>query len=113
MSVQTVLLDFSIDPGRITDECSRKDLLKLVTGCLEQDFPDIKIVHDILTADGYLCTLSDRNLIFFTIRCFNHGIITVNIEYYKAEHEPQRLSFDVSIFFYVGMCFSNLYIFSD
>lgn len=97
MSVQTVLLDFSIDPCRITDEFSRKNVMKVIIDCLANHFKNITFVYDILTADGYLSVYSDKNIVFFNIRLFNHGIITINIEYYKAETEVQMLTFDVSI----------------
>lgn len=97
MSVQTVLLDFTIDPNRISDEITRKDLLKLIKDSLEKYFANLNFVYEVQTGDGYLCVLSEKNSTFVNIRFFNHGIITINIEYFKAEHEPQRLTFDVSI----------------
>lgn len=96
MSVQTVLLDFTIDPHRIGDEIGRKDLLKIIKVALEKYFANLKFTYDVLTDDGYLVLLSDKNLTFINIRFFNHGIITINIEYFKAEHEQQHFSFDVS-----------------
>lgn len=96
MSVQTVLLDFTIDPHRIGDEIGRKDLLKIVKLGLEKYFPNLKFTYDVLTDDGYLVLLSDKNLTFINIRFFNHGIITINIEYFKGEQEQQQFSFDVS-----------------
>lgn len=100
MSVQTVLLDFSIDPVRIGDEVASKDLLKFIKQGLKKYFENLKFVYDLKTEDGYLCLFTDKNLVFIQIRFFNHGIITINIEYFKGETENQIMSFEVSFFFY-------------
>lgn len=97
MSVQTVLLDFTVDPIRIADEIACKDLFKVVKVGLEKYFPDLKFMYDVITADGYLCVLSENNRTFVNVRFFQHGIITVNIEYFKEAGEPQQFSFDVSV----------------
>lgn len=96
MSVQTVLLDFSIDPVRIGDEVASKDLLKFIKQGLKKYFENLKFVYDLKTEDGYLCLFTDKNLVFIQIRFFNHGIITINIEYFKGENENQIMSFEVS-----------------
>lgn len=97
MSVQTVLLDFSIEPSRISDEVSRKDLVKLLEKGLNEFFPRIKLIFEVSTTDGYLCLFTENQTVFFNVRLFNHGIITVNVEYFKSDTELQILSFDVSI----------------
>lgn len=94
MSVQTVLLDFSIDPVRIGDEVASKDLLKFIKQGLKKYFEDLKFVYDLKTDDGYLCLFTDKNLVFIQIRFFNHGIITINIEYFKGDSEKQIMSFE-------------------
>ena len=95
MAANTVLLDFSIEPSRIADEASRKDMLKVIKENLEKYFGNLKIIYDMLVDDGYLCILSDNSATIFTIRFFNEGLITINIEYWKKEDESQRISFEV------------------
>ncbi|XP_037037517.1 spermine synthase isoform X2 [Bradysia coprophila] len=94
MSVQTVLLDFSIDPVRIGDEVASKDLLKFIKQGLKKYFENLKFVYDLKTDDGYLCLFTDKNLVFIQIRFFNHGIITINIEYFKSDTGNQIMSFE-------------------
>lgn len=106
MAANSVLLDFSIEPARITDELSRKDILKVIKENIEKYFGNLKIVYDMLVDDGYLCILSDDSGVIFTLRFFNEGLITINIEYYKRESEAQKISFEVS------SEFSNLTIFT-
>lgn len=95
MAANTVLLDFSIEPSRIADEASRKDMLKVIKENLEKYFSNLKIIYDMLVDDGYLCILSDTAATIFTIRFFNEGLITINIEYWKKEDDSQRISFEV------------------
>lgn len=94
MSANSVLLDFSLDPTRINDEVSRKDVVKLCREHLEKFISGLKITYDMLTDDGYLCILNAPGAIITTIRCFNQGLITINIEYYRAECEAPKISFE-------------------
>lgn len=96
MAANSVLLDFSIEPVRITDENSRKSIVKVIKENVEKYFGNLKIVYDMLVDDGYLCILSDNTGVIFTFRFFNEGLITINIEYFKKESDPQKISFEVS-----------------
>lgn len=94
MSANSVLLDFSLDPTRINDEVSRKDIVKLCKEHLEKYISGLKITYDMLTDDGYLCILNAPGAIITTIRFFNQGLITINIEYYRAESEAPKITFE-------------------
>lgn len=96
MSVQTILLDFSIEPSRISDAESRKDLVKLLENGLTEHFPQLKLCYELTTADGHLVLFTENQSLFFHVRLFNHGIITINAEYFKSDADPQIISFDVS-----------------
>lgn len=96
MSVQTILLDFSIDAGRISDDVARKELVQLMEKSLTEYFPKIKLLFETTTSDGHLVLFAENQMVFLNVRLFSHGIITVNIEYFKGENEQQLLSFDVS-----------------
>lgn len=98
MSVQTVLLDFTIDSGRITDDQSRLEVKKSIEVGLKDFFPNIQFVYETSTANGYLILFHEHQLVYFHVRLFEHGIITINVEYYKKDSVPQMLTFDVSIF---------------
>lgn len=110
MSVQTVLLDFSIEPSRLSDEVSRKDLVKLLQLSLTEYFPELKLIFEVSTGDGYLCLFSEKQIVLLNARFFNQGIITINVEYYKQESEQQRLSFDVS-FRYIVFVMERILVF--
>lgn len=96
MAVQTILLDFSIEPSRISDDESRKDLVKVLENGLTEHFPQLKLCYELTTADGCLVLFSENQSLYFHVRLFNHGIITINAEYFKPDAEAQIISFDVS-----------------
>lgn len=95
MAANSVLLDFSIEANRITDELTRKDIVKVIKENVEKYFGSLKLIYDMLVDDGYLCILSDDKGVIINLRFFNEGLITLNIEYYKKASEPQRISFEV------------------
>lgn len=107
MSANSVLLDFSLDPTRINDEVSRKDIVKLCKEHLEKFISGLKITYDMLTDDGYLCILNAPGAIITTIRFFNQGLITINIEYYRAESEAPKITFEVRRPFLLGVVVPN------
>ncbi|XP_058122601.1 spermine synthase isoform X1 [Anopheles ziemanni] len=95
MSANTVLLDFSLDPARINDEVSRKDIVRLCKEGLEKYLTGLKISYDMLTADGYLCILNESSSgTIVTIRFFEQGLITINVEYYRRDGDEPKLSFE-------------------
>ncbi|KFB35090.1 AGAP005325-PA-like protein [Anopheles sinensis] len=95
MSANTVLLDFSLDPARINDEVSRKDIVRLCKEGLEKYLTGLKISYDMLTADGYLCILNESSSgTIVTIRFFEQGLITINVEYYRKDGDEPKLSFE-------------------
>jgi hypothetical protein len=99
MAANSVLLDFSIEASRVTDELSRKDIVKVIKENVEKYFGNLKMVYDMLVDDGYLCILSDNSGVIFTLRFFNEGLITLNIEYFKKDSDPQKISFEVGVKF--------------
>lgn len=96
MAANSILLDFSIESSRVADELSRKDIVKTIKENVEKYFGNLKLVYDMVLDDGYLCILSDDTGVIFSLRFFNEGLITLNIEYFKREGESQKISFDVS-----------------
>lgn len=95
MSANSILLDFSLDPARIIDEISRKDIVRVCKEGLEKYLAGLKISYDMLTADGYLCLLNETGTgTIVTIRFFEQGLITINVEYYRKDGDEPKISFD-------------------
>ncbi|XP_031632928.1 spermine synthase-like [Contarinia nasturtii] len=96
MSAQTILVGLSIDPNRISDQFRRKDAVKLLEKGLLNFFPQLKLIFETNTSDGYLCVFSQNDTIFLNVRFFNHGIIAINIEYFKNDIEQPLVTFDLT-----------------
>uniref|UniRef100_A0A182QE41 PABS domain-containing protein n=1 Tax=Anopheles farauti TaxID=69004 RepID=A0A182QE41_9DIPT len=95
MSANSILLDFSLDPARIIDEISRKDIVRVCKEGLEKYLAGLKISYDMLTTDGYLCLLNETGTgTIVTIRFFEQGLITINVEYYRKDGDEPKISFD-------------------
>lgn len=94
MSANTVLFDFSLEPARISDEQSRKDILKIIVSKLNSYFPGAKVIYELTTDDGFLCILQDKEVLFH-VRFFLEGLITINIEYYRKKDESEKINFEV------------------
>lgn len=112
MSAQTILLDFSIEASRIEDELSLKEVAKKLEKGLMEYFPKLKLIFETSTTDGYYYLYSENQTILLNARFFTHGLITLNIEYFKGEQDQPILSFDVSILiFTIHWEFSQCVIF--
>lgn len=96
MSAVTVLLDLIIDLSRINNSTGQTDVLKLMEQGLSKYLPQLKQIFDTSTSDGHLYVYSQNGTTFLQLRFFNHGIITINIEFFKNDAEELLISFDVS-----------------
>lgn len=96
MSAESVLLDLIIDSSRISTSSGQKDVISLLEQGLLEYFPQLKLIFETSAADGHLFVFSQNGTSFLHVRFFNHGIITINIEYFKSESEELLISFDVS-----------------
>lgn len=92
MSVQTLLLDFSIDPARLSDENGQKTVFSQLETALKDYIPNLILSADIKVDDGSLKLLSGKKGSTVSVRLFDRGLVTVNIEYYKEENEEPLIS---------------------
>ncbi|XP_077297738.1 spermine synthase isoform X2 [Arctopsyche grandis] len=96
MSVQTVLLDFSVEAGRAEDEPGQKALLSGVEPLLRKHLPGLSAAARVQmphAGGALLLLLADRGA-SVSVRVFPQGLITVNIEYYKADGDKPLLDFE-------------------
>lgn len=102
MSVQTVLLDFSVEAGRAEDERGQKALLAALEPLLRRHLPGLaaaarlQVPHDC----GSLLVLLAEKGVSVSVRVFPQGLITINIEYYKADGDKPLLDFEVTSTYY-------------
>ncbi|XP_053602324.1 spermine synthase isoform X2 [Plodia interpunctella] len=93
MSVQTLLLDFSIEPARLGDENGQKTVFGQLETVLKDYIPNLILAADINIEGGSLKLLTGKKGTTVSVRLFDRGLVTVNIEYYKEESEDPLISF--------------------
>lgn len=97
MAANSVLLDFSIEPARVNGEAARNDIVKVVKENLEKYLGNLKLIYQMQVEDGQLTLLGDSAGVVVTVRFFNEGLITLNIEYFKKASDEQKISFEVRL----------------
>lgn len=104
MSVQTLLLDFSLDAARLGDESGQKAVFAQLETVLKEYLPNLILAADIKLEAGSLKILTGKNASTVSIRMFDRGLITVNIEFYKEENQEPLINLKVRhyIFDYLG-----------
>ncbi|CAG9784819.1 unnamed protein product [Diatraea saccharalis] len=93
MSVQTLLLDFSIDPARLGDESGQKAVFSQLETVIKEYIPNLLLAADIKVDGGSLKLMTGKKGTTVSVRLFDRGLVTVNIEYYKEDSEEALISF--------------------
>lgn len=101
MSVQTMLLDFSIDPARVGDESGQKAVFGQIETVLKDYISNLILAADIKIDGGSLKLMTGKRGATVSVRLFDRGLITVNIEYYKEENEEPMINFKVYLLTYL------------
>ncbi|XP_004924801.2 spermine synthase [Bombyx mori] len=87
MSVHNILLDFSIEAARLEDENGQKDIFGQLETLLKEYIPNLILATDIKLEDGSLKLLTGNKGTTVSVRMFDRGFITLNIEFYKGGNE--------------------------
>lgn len=96
MAVHTILLDFTVDPSQVKTESQLSALSGKVENFLRNYLNNLKVVSSFNIDGGiYKLYTSDRGAVS-NVRVFTNGMVTVNIEYFKAEQQEPLLNIEVS-----------------
>lgn len=90
-----MLLDFSVDAARLGDESGQKTVFGQVETVLKEYLTDLILAADIKVNGGSIKVLTAKEGTTVTVRLFDRGLVTVNIEYYKEDSEEPLISFKV------------------
>ncbi|XP_063360926.1 spermine synthase isoform X2 [Cydia amplana] len=93
MSVQTLLMDFSIDPARLGDKSGQKAVFSQLETVLKDYVPNLILAAEVAVDGGSLKLLTGKKGTTVSVRLFDRGLVTVNIEYYKEDSEEPLISF--------------------
>lgn len=96
MAVNTILMDFSIDPKQVKNDSQLSVILTNVENILRDYLTNLKLINTFSVEDGIFKLYSSDLGSIVNIRIFGNGLITVNIEYYKGEKQEPLLSFEVN-----------------
>lgn len=100
MAANTLLLDFSVQPSDLKTDQDLSAVATKIESVLRDYLTNLKTVNS-LPVDGGLLKLytSDRG-VTTSVRVYNSGLITVNIEYFKGDGQEPVLDYKVG----VGAC---------
>lgn len=107
MAVNTLLLDFSVQPDDLKNEQDMSATATKVENVLRDHVTGLKVVDSFPVEGGYFKLYTSDGGVISSIRVFSSGLVTLNIEYYRGE--AQEPIFDYK----VGGDEINKYLFVD
>lgn len=94
MAVNTLLLDFSVDPAQVQNDNQMSVLLTKVENILRDYLFNLKLINNF-NLDGSTVKVFTSDLgTVTTLRIYNHGLITINIEYFKGDNQEPVITFE-------------------
>lgn len=103
MTAQTILFDFTVDSERTTDTKQRQEIAKVVRGEVENIFPQVELAYQMTMEDGFFCVFTENKETMITLRIFQQGLVTMNIEYYLEDGKEPLMTFDVNKNSYINL----------
>ncbi|EDW40268.1 GL25003 [Drosophila persimilis] len=95
MAAQTILFDFTLDSAKTADEKQRQEVAKILRNELEHVFPQLELAYSMESPEnGYFSVLHENKATIITCRIFQHGLLTVNVEYFLPAGKEPIMSFD-------------------
>ena len=95
MAVHTILLDFSVHPDQVNNENKLCVIFTNVENVLRDYLTNMNMVNSVSLQDSYFKLYTCDRGATCTLRAFNNGLITINIDYYKAEKQEPLISYEV------------------
>jgi len=96
MAAQTILFDFTLDKDKTADEEARQQVAKILRNELEHLFPQLELAYSMESPEnGYFAVLHENKDTVVTCRIFQHGLLTLNVEYFLPDGKEPLISFDV------------------
>ncbi|XP_016934668.2 spermine synthase isoform X2 [Drosophila suzukii] len=95
MAAQTILFDFTLDKDKTADEEARQQVAKILRNELEHLFPQLELAYSMESPEnGYFAVLHENKDTVVTCRIFQHGLLTLNVEYFLPDGKEPLISFD-------------------
>lgn len=113
MAVNTILLDFSVDPNCVKNDNQLSVISTNVENVLRDYLTNMKLQNNMMLDDSLFKLYSGDLGVICTVRVFNNGLVTINIEYYKGDKQEPLIDYEVTHVILAGLNRNNLYICSD
>ncbi|KAJ8967008.1 hypothetical protein NQ314_003125 [Rhamnusium bicolor] len=94
MSVNTILLDFSVDPNSVKNESQLPVVAANFEGILRDYLTNLKPINSFNISGGLVRIYTSDPNTTVTLRVYDHGLITVSIEYLKGDKQEPILSYE-------------------
>lgn len=95
MAVNTLLMDFSVEPTETRSESQVSALASNLEKILRDYLTNLKSLYTFVVDGGIFKLYSSDFGATTNLRIFGSGLITVNIEYFKEEKQEPLLTFEV------------------
>lgn len=97
MAINTLMLDFSVETSRVTDAKEWSAMKALMAKVIGGYIADIAEVNDMqMAGGGHLSLYTATRGTFITLRGYPKGLVSLNIEYYKADADEHLLTFELT-----------------
>ncbi|RZF34714.1 hypothetical protein LSTR_LSTR010763 [Laodelphax striatellus] len=107
MAINTLMLDFSVETSRVTDAKEWSAMKALMAKVIGGYIADIAEVNDMqMGGGGHLSLYTATRGTFITLRGYPKGLVSLNIEYYKADADEHLLTFEQNRSLDSELCFA-------
>lgn len=96
MAVNTILLDFSVDPSLAKTDGSLTVLSTNIENVLRDFLTGLKTVSSFELEGGLIKIFTANRGTVVNLRIYSNGFVTLNIDYYKGEKQEPLLTLEVS-----------------
>lgn len=95
MALNTLLIDFSVDPAETRNETQVTTLASNIEKILRDYLSNLKLLNTFIIDGGiFKLYMSDFGATT-NVRVFSNGLITINIDYYKEDKQEPLLTYEV------------------
>lgn len=96
MAANTILLDFSVDAALVKTESQMLKIIHNVESVLRDFLSNFKNINSLSYQGGLVKLYTSDPGATIQLRIYNNGLITINLDYFKADNQNPILSYDVS-----------------
>ncbi|KAK3926767.1 Spermine synthase [Frankliniella fusca] len=96
MTVNTILLDFSVEKDVVADRHKRDLAIMNIESALNEFIHNSAKKDFLEMPGGFLQVLTADRGVFITVRGYVEGLISINIEYFKGDEEPPLFNYELS-----------------